>query len=97
MLLNSSLTVDFDIATNPDIDQVLTQLRVNQATPQLPSQVNTAGVTSEARRNMASFAAEQIVGILKGGKPPRLINPEAWPAYTKRFEEIMCQNVIHVG
>jgi HAE1 family hydrophobic/amphiphilic exporter-1 len=25
-----SLTVDFDIATNPDIDQVLTQLRVNQ-------------------------------------------------------------------
>src|ERR1700760_4836710 len=40
-----ALTVDFDIATNPDIDQVLTQLRVNQATPQLPSQVNTAGVT----------------------------------------------------
>jgi hydrophobe/amphiphile efflux-1 (HAE1) family protein len=39
------LTVDFDIATNPDIDQVLTQLRVSQATPQLPSQVNTSGVT----------------------------------------------------
>src|ERR1700759_2605886 len=39
------LRVDFDIATNPDIDQVLTQLRVNQATPQLPAQVNTSGVT----------------------------------------------------
>jgi HAE1 family hydrophobic/amphiphilic exporter-1 len=39
------LTVDFDIATNPDIDQVLTQLRVNQATPQLPAAVNTSGVT----------------------------------------------------
>jgi HAE1 family hydrophobic/amphiphilic exporter-1 len=39
------LTVDFDIATNPDIDQVLTQLRVSQATPQLPAQVNTSGVT----------------------------------------------------
>jgi HAE1 family hydrophobic/amphiphilic exporter-1 len=39
------LTVDFNIATNPDIDQVLTQLRVNQATPQLPTQVNTSGVT----------------------------------------------------
>jgi hydrophobic/amphiphilic exporter-1 (mainly G- bacteria), HAE1 family len=37
--------VDFDIATNPDIDQVLTQLRVSQATPQLPAQVNTSGVT----------------------------------------------------
>src|ERR1700756_3397828 len=41
----TQLTVDFDIKTNPDIDQVLTQLRVAQATPQLPSQVNTAGVT----------------------------------------------------
>ncbi len=41
----TQLTVDFDINTNPDIDQVLTQLRVSQATPQLPAQVNTAGVT----------------------------------------------------
>jgi D-3-phosphoglycerate dehydrogenase len=49
---------------------------------------HTAGVTNEARRNMASFAAEQIVGILKGGKPPRLVNPEAWPAYVKRFERL---------
>ncbi|MDQ1693325.1 MAG: hydrophobic/amphiphilic exporter (mainly bacteria), family, partial [Acidobacteriaceae bacterium] len=40
----TQLTVDFAIGTNPDIDQVLTQLRVSQATPQLPSQVNTAGV-----------------------------------------------------
>ncbi|HEV3150880.1 MAG TPA: efflux RND transporter permease subunit, partial [Acidobacteriaceae bacterium] len=40
----TQLTVDFAIGTNPDIDQVLTQLRVSQATPQLPAQVNTAGV-----------------------------------------------------
>jgi D-3-phosphoglycerate dehydrogenase len=50
---------------------------------------HTAGVTNEARRNMATFAAEQIVGILKGGKPPRLINADVWPAYVKRFEQIM--------
>ncbi len=50
---------------------------------------HTAGVTHEARRNMALFAAEQVVGILKGGYPPRLINPEVWPAYAKRFEAIM--------
>lgn len=50
---------------------------------------HTAGVTTEARRNMATYAAEQIVGILKGGKPPRLINAEVWPAYLKRFEKIM--------
>ena len=50
---------------------------------------HTAGVTYEARRNMATFAAEQIVGILKGGRPPRLINAEVWPAYSKRFEAVM--------
>src|SRR6202044_130916 len=41
----SQITVDFDIKTDPNIDQVLTQLRTAQATSQLPSQVNTAGVT----------------------------------------------------
>jgi D-3-phosphoglycerate dehydrogenase len=47
---------------------------------------HTAGVTHEARRNMALIAAEQIVGTLKGGRQPRLINPEVWPAYAARFE-----------
>jgi D-3-phosphoglycerate dehydrogenase len=50
---------------------------------------HTAGVTIEARRNMAAIAAEQIVGVLKGARPPRLINPEAWPAYRARFDAIM--------
>ncbi len=50
---------------------------------------HTAGVTHEARRNMAVIAAEQIVGTLKGGRPPRLINPEVWPAYAARFEALL--------
>jgi len=50
---------------------------------------HTAGVTHEARRNMAAIAAEQIVGVLKGGRPPRLINPEVWPAYAARFEAVL--------
>src|ERR1700723_2754836 len=37
--------VDFDVKTNPDTDQVLSQLRVSQAQAQLPAQVNTAGIT----------------------------------------------------
>jgi hydrophobic/amphiphilic exporter-1 (mainly G- bacteria), HAE1 family len=41
----ASVYVDFDVKTNPDIDQVLSQLRVSQAQSQLPAQVNTAGVT----------------------------------------------------
>jgi hydrophobic/amphiphilic exporter-1 (mainly G- bacteria), HAE1 family len=41
----TQITVNFDVKTDPNIDQVLTQLRVAQATSQLPAQVNTAGVT----------------------------------------------------
>src|SRR6201986_435254 len=39
------LFVDFDVKTNSDIDQVLAQLRVDQAQSQLPAQVTTAGLT----------------------------------------------------
>src|SRR5580692_6479057 len=39
------LFVDFDPKTDPNIDQVLSQLRVDQAQAQLPSQVQTAGLT----------------------------------------------------
>jgi D-3-phosphoglycerate dehydrogenase len=47
---------------------------------------HTAGVTREARENMARIAAEQMLDALDGKRPPRLINPEVWPAYVKRFE-----------
>src|SRR5580704_16913893 len=40
----STVYVDFDVKTNPDTDQILSQLRVSQAQSQLPAQVNTAGV-----------------------------------------------------
>jgi HAE1 family hydrophobic/amphiphilic exporter-1 len=39
------LIVDFDVATDPNIDQVLTQLRVSQAQSQLPADVNNYGIT----------------------------------------------------
>jgi D-3-phosphoglycerate dehydrogenase / 2-oxoglutarate reductase len=48
---------------------------------------HTAGVTKEARENMARIAAEQMLYALDGGRPPRLINPEAWPAYAERFKQ----------
>jgi HAE1 family hydrophobic/amphiphilic exporter-1 len=40
----ATVYVDFDVKTNPDTDQVLSQLRVAQAQSQLPPQVNTAGL-----------------------------------------------------
>jgi D-3-phosphoglycerate dehydrogenase len=48
---------------------------------------HTAGVTHEARENMGRIAAEQVLGALDGKRPPRIINPEVWPAYVKRFEK----------
>ncbi|HTB46001.1 MAG TPA: hydroxyacid dehydrogenase [Acetobacteraceae bacterium] len=50
---------------------------------------HTAGATEESRENMARFAAEQVLEILDGQRPPRLVNPEVWPAYRERFARIM--------
>jgi D-3-phosphoglycerate dehydrogenase / 2-oxoglutarate reductase len=47
---------------------------------------HTAGVTREARMNMGRIAAEQILDALDGLRPPRIINPEVWPRYVRRFE-----------
>jgi D-3-phosphoglycerate dehydrogenase / 2-oxoglutarate reductase len=48
---------------------------------------HTAGVTKEARENMGRIAAEQVLDALDGKRPPRIINPEVWPVYVKRFEK----------
>ena len=40
-----TLTVNFDIKTDPNTDQILSQMRTNQANSQLPSDVINAGVT----------------------------------------------------
>jgi len=50
---------------------------------------HVAGVTHEARRNMAAISAEQIVDVLSGGRPPRLINPEVWPSFEKRRQAVL--------
>jgi HAE1 family hydrophobic/amphiphilic exporter-1 len=41
----ATVYVDFGVKTNPDTDQILTQLRVSQAQSQLPVQATVAGVT----------------------------------------------------
>ena len=46
---------------------------------------HTAGVTHEARRNIATMGSEQIVNLLRGVKPPRLVNPAAWASFDARF------------
>jgi D-3-phosphoglycerate dehydrogenase len=48
---------------------------------------HTAGVTAESRANIARIAAEQMLDILDGKPPTRVLNPEVWPAYAARFEK----------
>ena len=50
---------------------------------------HTAGVTVDSRRQMATMAATQIIGMAKGIRPPRLVNPEVWPVVLERFERVM--------
>jgi len=50
---------------------------------------HTAGVTHECRRDVAAMAAEQIIGMLAGARPPRLVNPEVLPACEQRRARIL--------
>jgi D-3-phosphoglycerate dehydrogenase len=47
---------------------------------------HTAGVTREARANMGRIAAEQMLDALDGKPVTRIVNPQVWPDYAKRFE-----------
>ena len=49
---------------------------------------HTAGITHDSRNNMADWNAQQLAGILRGKRPPRLINPDAWERFAQRFERI---------
>jgi D-3-phosphoglycerate dehydrogenase len=46
---------------------------------------HTAGITVEATRDIARATAEQWLDIFAGKVPPRLLNPDVWPAYADRF------------
>ena len=50
---------------------------------------HTAGITRQSRSKIARIAAEQMIDILDGKRPPRLLNPEVWPAYQERFQRIL--------
>jgi D-3-phosphoglycerate dehydrogenase len=46
---------------------------------------HTAGVTHQARRKIAEIGSAQIIEVLRGGRPPRFVNPEVWPAFVERY------------
>jgi D-3-phosphoglycerate dehydrogenase len=70
-------------AEPPPADHPLLRLDNVVASP------HTAGVTRQSRHNIARIAAEQLLDMLDGKKPPRLLNPEVWPVYQQRFARIL--------
>lgn len=67
----------------PRADDPLLRLDNVVATP------HVAGITVEAARDLAVATAEQWQQIFAGRVPPRLLNPDVWPRYCDRFEEIL--------
>jgi D-3-phosphoglycerate dehydrogenase len=47
---------------------------------------HTAGITQDSRENMRTWNAQQVAAILRGERPPRLVNPDAWGKFAQRFE-----------
>ena len=58
------------------------------AMPNVVSTYHTAGVTHEARRNAARMAAEQLIVVLAGHRPDRLVNPDQWPVFQQRYKDL---------
>jgi D-3-phosphoglycerate dehydrogenase len=50
---------------------------------------HNAGSTREAHANVATYASDQWIDIFDGKVPPRLINRDAWPRYSERFQKIL--------
>lgn len=46
---------------------------------------HVAGLTIEAREQLALSAANQILQVLRGERPPHLVNPEAWARVEPRL------------
>jgi D-3-phosphoglycerate dehydrogenase / 2-oxoglutarate reductase len=64
----------------PPLDHPLLTLHTVVATH------HTAGVSHEARANVAVMASDQILGLIRGVRPPRLANPEVWAAFIARSQ-----------
>lgn len=45
---------------------------------------HTAGVSHEGRLNVTRMAAEQVLQLVRGERPPHLVNPGVWDAYQER-------------
>ncbi len=50
---------------------------------------HTAGVTRETRHNMGKIAAAQVLDAIDGKPVERIVNPNVWSHYARRFEQLL--------
>ncbi len=67
------------------------------ALPNVIATPHIAAMTEDGRNNIARGAAEQLVDILNGRRPTRLLNPEVWPRYVERYERVTGHSVKENG
>jgi D-3-phosphoglycerate dehydrogenase len=75
--------LDVFLKEPPDLDHPLLHLDNVIVTP------HNAGMTAESMLEMVTATAHQWIDVFDGKVPPRLVNPEAWPKYAARFQEIL--------
>jgi D-3-phosphoglycerate dehydrogenase len=78
----AGLGIDVWMDEPPPVDHPLLQL------PNVIGTWHTAGITHDSRLNMGQWNADQVAQILRGEKPPRLINPHAWEGFAKKYERV---------
>jgi len=64
------------------------------AFPNVVGTFHTAGVTHEARRNAARIGAQQLIDVLAGKRPPRLVNPQTLPAFSRHYRELFGESPV---
>ena len=69
----STLTIDFDIRTDPNTDQILAQMRQSQAASQLPTAVNNYGVIVQTIYRGPHDVVRSIL------PRPAILAPNSWP------------------
>ena len=74
--------LDVFLQEPPPLDHPLLKLEEVIATPHI------AGSTEQGYEAVAVGAAEQIVMAFEGQRPPRMVNPDVWPAFLARLTEV---------
>ena len=85
-----SLTVTFEVGTDPDIAQVKVQNRIQQATPRLPSEVTNMGISVTSR-------SSSMLGFMIVRSPNNTYDQQYISDYTYRYIVKPLQRIDGVG